>query len=89
MEPVRGIEPPSSVYKTVALPLSYTGKWRRVEESNPKPLGSICFRNSPGASVRFTLLVVVLLCDHRVVKDLRRVRNPSVHALASFASARV
>ncbi len=25
MEPVGGIEPPSSVYKTVALPLSYTG----------------------------------------------------------------
>ena len=24
-EPVRGIEPPSEVYKTPALPLSYTG----------------------------------------------------------------
>lgn len=36
MEPQRGIEPRSSVYKTVALPLSYKGKWNAVRESDPR-----------------------------------------------------
>ncbi len=35
VEPARGIEPPSTVYKTVALPLSYAG-WRERRESNSR-----------------------------------------------------
>ena len=68
---VRGIEPRSAGLEAAVLLLDDTPglfdsgcccsfssrvlSWRRAEELHPRPLGPICFRDSPGALVRFTL----------------------------------
>lgn len=39
LEPALGIEPKSSPYHGVALPLSYVGNWSRWRDLNPQPLG--------------------------------------------------